>query len=431
MATSESTPVSPNAPEATCVRWKIFAVLFVLVVVNMIDRASISIAMPTISQELGLSGVMQGLILSGFFWTYALMQIPSGMIADKYGPRKTVAVSTILWGLAQGILGICHNGITLVGARLLLGASEAPVFPAGAKLNAIWLNKAERARGAVLMDAGGPFGAAIGGILIAEMLLFFQSWRITFIIAGVATVILGAVAWHVLRDNPKTHPNVNQAELDIIETRAADAAVEEEDRRTLSQIMPLRSLWGMLIGRCAWAMMFFGLLTWGPSYLAHALNLDLKGIGFATMIIFCAGGFGSLCGGFLADKLVVGGMSRARSCKLLLTVSGLCTLGAFAALPSIPDVYTSVILLSCAAFVLMWGSLYWSFPPLLAPRSRVATVGGIMNMAGSIGGICIPLIVGLILDFMGGSYDPVLYFFAGCAVVFVVMTNVIDLRHVR
>ena len=158
-----------SSAEPTRIRWKIFGVLFLLVVVNMIDRASISIAMPTIAQELNLSGVMQGLVLSGFFWTYALMQIPSGLIADKFGPRSTVSISTVLWGASQALLGLCHNGIALIGARLLLGASEAPVFPAGARLNAIWLNKKERARGAVLMDAGGPFGAALGGILVAEL----------------------------------------------------------------------------------------------------------------------------------------------------------------------------------------------------------------------------------------------------------------------
>ena len=416
---------------SSSVRWKIFAVLFLLVVVNMIDRASISIAMPTIAKELNLSGVMQGLILSSFFWTYALMQIPSGMLADKFGPRKTVSISTVLWGIAQAVLGMCSSGASLIGARLLLGGSEAPVFPAGAKLNAIWLNKGERARGAVLMDAGGPFGAALGGILIAEMILYFQSWRLTFVIAGVGTVLLGLLAWYTLRDKPSTHPGVNQAELDIINSDRDATVTEEEDKRPLLHVLPARSLTGMLLGRCAWAMMFFGLLTWGPSYLSHALNLDLKGVGYATLIIFCAGGLGSLCGGFLADRLVVSGMSRARTCRLLLTISGLCTLTTFFVLPSIPDVNTSVLLLSCAAFVLMWGSLYWSFPALLAPRSRVGVVGGMMNMAGSIGGICIPLIVGLLLDLLGGSYDPVLYFFAGCAVVFVVMTNLIDLRHVR
>lgn len=416
--------------KATNIRWRIFFVLFLLVVVSMIDRASISIAMPTIAKDLGLSDTMQGLILSGFFWTYACMQIPGGFLADKFGARIILACSAILWGTAEALLGLCSTGFALLAANLLLGASEAPVFPSGARLNAIWLNKNERARGATLMDAGGPFGAAIGGILVAEMMLYFTSWRITFIICGIAAITLGLIAYWVIRDRPEDSPRVNNKELGIINLDRVVQDTVEENNDPLLKVIPLRSFIGMLLGRCSWAMCFFGLLTWGPGYLTRALNLDLKAVGFATMIVFCAGGCGSLCGGWLADKLASKGFGQARSCKFLLTVSGICTLISFALLPSIPDVKTSIILLSCAAFVLMWGSMYWTFPPLLAPRSRVATVGGMMNMAGSVGGICIPLLVGLILD-VTNSFNPVLYFFAGCAVIFILMTNIIDLRHVR
>ncbi|EOY7726800.1 MFS transporter [Escherichia coli] len=416
--------------KATNIRWRIFFVLFLLVVVSMIDRASISIAMPTIAKDLGLSDTMQGLILSGFFWTYACMQIPGGFLADKFGARIILACSAILWGTAEALLGLCPTGFALLAANLLLGASEAPVFPSGARLNAIWLNKNERARGATLMDAGGPFGAAIGGILVAEMMLYFTSWRITFIICGIAAITLGLIAYWVIRDRPEDSPKVNNKELGIINLDRVVQDTVEENNDPLLKVIPLRSFIGMLLGRCSWAMCFLGLLTWGPGYLTRALNLDLKAVGFATMIVFCAGGCGSLCGGWLADKLASKGFGRARSCKFLLTVSGICTLISFALLPSIPDVKTSIILLSCAAFVLMWGSMYWTFPPLLAPRSRVATVGGMMNMAGSVGGICIPLLVGLILD-VTNSFNPVLYFFAGCSVLFILMTNIIDLRYVR
>ena len=427
MSTNNAIKFESPQERATNVRWKIFFVLFLLVVVNMVDRATISIAMPMISKELSLSGTMQGLVLSAFFWTYALMQIPSGMLADKFGARTTVSVSTILWGASQAVLGLCTGGISLILARFALGASEAPIFPAGARLNAIWLNKFERARGAVLMDAGGPFGAALGGVLVAEMILLFSSWRITFIIAGVVTVLLGIAAHFIIRDDPRHDPAVNKAEIAVIEEGREKAIAEDHDNRPILQVIRPRSLCAILAGRCAWAMMFFGLLTWGPSYLSHALGLDLKGIGWATLAIFCAGGCGSLCGGVLADKLTTMGLGRAKASKILLTISGLCTLTAFAILPSVESVNACIVLLSISAFVLMWGSMYWGFPPMLAPRSRVATVGGMMNMAGSVGGICIPLLVGLILDLTGHSYDPVLYFFAGCSLVFVIMTNLIDL----
>lgn len=418
------------AKKPTAVRWKIFAIIFILVIINMIDRASLPIAMPVISKEFELSHTMQGLILSSFFWTYALMQIPGGLLADRFGPRKVVTWATVLWGAAQMLLGVCTGGISLLIARMFLGGSEAPVFPSGSKLNATWLRSSERARGATFMDAGGPLGAALGGIIISWLILFFGSWRLAFIIAGAVTVLLGIVAWVYLRDLPSEHPHVNQAELDLIDQGQVKGTGEDAGLQT-ERAIPMQSMIGMIIGRMAWAMMFFGLLNWGPSYLAKVNNLDLKGIGYATFIIFICGCAGSLTGGFLADFLVNKGVSRGTSSKVLLSISGLFTFVAFFLLPGITDVSTSIALLCCASFMLMWGSLYWSFPVILASKAKVGVVSGTMNMAGSIGGILIPIIAGKMLDMAGGSYQPVLYLFAGCALLFVIMTNVINLKHAQ
>lgn len=415
----------------TTVRWKVFAIIFMLVIINMIDRASLPIAMPIISEEFKLSNTMQGLILSSFFWTYAVMQIPGGLLADRFGPRKVVTWSTVLWGTAQMLLAVCSGGISLLIARMFLGGSEAPVFPSGTKLNATWLRSSERARGATFMDAGGPLGAALGGIIISWLIIFFGSWRLAFIIAGAATVALGIVAWLYLRDLPTQHPCINQEEIDYIE----QGQVQTIDNTTAisqhTQSIPTQSMIGMILGRMAWAMMFFGLLNWGPSYLAKANGLDLKGIGYATFIIFVCGCVGSLSGGFLADFLVSKGLSRGASSKILLSISGFFTCIAFFILPSMSSVNGCIALLCCAAFMLMWGSLYWSFPVLLASKAKVGVVSGTMNMAGSIGGILIPILAGWMLDMANGSYQPVLYLFAGCALFFVIMTSVINLKHTQ
>lgn len=165
--------------------------------------------------------------------------------------------------------------------------------------------------------------------------------------------------------------------------------------------------------------------------MAKANGLDLKGIGYATFIIFVCGCVGSLSGGFLADFLVSKGLSRGASSKILLSISGFFTCIAFFILPSMSSVNGCIALLCCAAFMLMWGSLYWSFPVLLASKAKVGVVSGTMNMAGSIGGILIPILAGWMLDMANGSYQPVLYLFAGCALFFVIMTNVINLKHTQ
>src|ERR1700731_2182681 len=148
--------VKAYAPTKTSVRWKIFLVMLLLVTVNYVDRASLSVAMPMVAQEFSLTPVMQGIILSSFFWSYTLMQIPGGMLVDRFKPRGVLAVCTLFWGGFQALAALSTNSVGLLLTRLGLGVAEAPVASAGGALNAIWLTRHERVRGASLMDGGSP-----------------------------------------------------------------------------------------------------------------------------------------------------------------------------------------------------------------------------------------------------------------------------------
>jgi len=422
---------------ASSVRWKIFGVVFLITLINLVDRISLSIAMPTIAKELALSPTMQGLILSSFFWSYALLQLPGGWLIDKVGSRRVITGATLLWGGFQTLMGLASGGLSILLMRLGLGAAEAPLFPAGSKLNASWLAGNERARGAVLMDAGSPLGAAIGGLAIAQLILMFGSWRSAFVVAGLTTIAASWLSWRYLRDDPAQHPGVNAAELQHIRGGCAAAAPsiagsaaalasEAADRAAL----PKRSVAAMCIGRAAWAMIYFGLLTWGPTYLAQSRGLNLKGIGASTFFIFFSAMLGSLSGGFLCDGLVTRGIARGKVVKGMVVVSGLVTLGTLFGLAYIGDAVQAVAALCVAAFFLLWGSLYWSLPSLLVPARRVGFVGGLMNCAGSCGGIAIPIVTGVILQ-ATGSFDTVIDFFSACALVYVIATLFIELRHTR
>jgi MFS transporter, ACS family, D-galactonate transporter len=409
---------------ASAVRWRIFAIIFVLVVINLIDRVTLSIAMPTISKEFSLEPAIQGLVLSAFFWSYALLQVPGGWLIDRFGPRALITGATVGWGLFQAIAGLATGGGTLLISRVGLGAAEAPLFPAGAKLNSLWLSPKERGRGAVLVDSGAPLGAAFGGVIIAWLILSLGSWRGAFLVAGGATMVLGALAWWYVRDDPADHAGVNAAELAAIQ--ASTSPVQAALERTARSISP-RSYIAILVGRMSWAMINFGLLTWGPSYLAQARGFDLKQMGSATFIMFSGGMFGSLASGFLVDKLQDRGMSRAVVYKSALGVTGLGVMLAFLALPQVADRIAAIALLSVTLFLLYFGSLYWSLPAILAPKAKVGVVGGVMNFAGSSSGIAVPIITGLILQ-ATGAYLMVLYFFAACAALYVAGSLLIDFR---
>ena len=220
----------------------------------------------------------------------------------------------------------------------------------------------------------------------------------------------------------RTHPAINDAELAHI--RQADTArptvYPTADGVTVGIAAPI------MIGRIGWAMVNFGLLTWGPSYLAQARGLDLKQMGAATFAMFGAGFLGSLSAGFLADGLVAAGLTRRVTLRVLLTISGLAVFAAFLILPHIPSAVSAVMLLAATDFMLCGGSLYWSLPSILAPPARAGLLGAWMNLAGSVGGIIVPIIAGLLLQ-ATGTYTAVLVFFALCAALYILGTLLIPL----
>ncbi len=421
-----TTHLSAGSVRPSAVRWRLFAFIFVVTVVNMADRTSLSVGMPTIAHELALSPATQGIILSSFFWTYALLQIPGGWMIDQAGPSRVMSGAILLWGLFQTLAMATTNGVTLLLTRLGLGAAEAPMFPAGGKLVALWMAPHERGRGAVLMDSGSYFGAAIGGVAIAWLIYALHSWRLAFGLAGLTTIALGIFAVRFLRDEPALHPGVNAAELAHIRPASSNA----ETGRVTARQFGWRGVIPVMAGRFGWAMMNFGLLTWGPSYLAQARGLDLKQMGSATFVIFGAGFLGSLTSGFLSDALQRRGFGRAFVLKSMLTLSGLAMFAAFLLLPTISGAVLAVAVLAATEFMLCWGSLYWTFPGLLVAPAQAGMVGGLMNFAGSAGGIIVPIIAGFILQ-VTGAYDWVLYFFAGCAVLFILGTLLIPLGRLR
>ena len=292
------------ADKPTGVRWKIFFLLLFLVSVNYIDRASLSVAMPLISKEFDIDPAWQGLILSSFFWTYAFMQVPGGMLADRFKPRIVVALATVFWGAFQAIAAVSTSWFVLLLTRLGLGASEAPIYPAGGKLNGIWMTQTERGRGATLLDGGAPLGAALGSIVIAWLIAAFNSWRMAFVVAGVGTILCGIWAWYYIRNSPREHPSVNEAEARYIEQAHAeeDAGSTPSSGGSWTSYFTFRSVWCMCLGWFFFNVTFYGLLTWMPTYLFKVHNLDIKTLGNTSFIIFFAGFVGELIGGWIGDR---------------------------------------------------------------------------------------------------------------------------------
>lgn len=424
--TTLAAPQAATAP--TKVRWKIFLMMLFLIAVNYIDRASLSVAMPMIAKEFDLSPAVQGLLMSSFFWTYAFMQIPGGMLADRFGPRVVIVCSTLGWGFFQAIAAACTGWVSLLITRLGLGASEAPIYPAGGKLNGIWMTQNERGRGATLLDGGAPLGAALGALIIAGLLTHFDSWRVSFVVAGVGTMIAGVFAWWYIRNHPREHAGVNEAEAAFIEeAHAADLAAEPAHASgKVMDFFKYRSVWGMFFGWMCFNALFYGLLTWMPTYLSKVHGMDIKQMGGAVFVMFFSGFVGEMVGGWIADKWKAAGASQAKVLRTLFGIASIIATIAIYNVARFKDPVTIVILLSVTLFFLRWCGLFWCVPSILGTRKRVGFLGGVMNLGGNFAGIGVPILVGVIVQ-ATGSYDMAMMLFAAAgAGLFICSSIVID-----
>lgn len=411
----------------TKVRWKLFLLLLILVSVNYIDRGSISVALPIIQEEFQLAPEMVGFLLSAFFWTYALMQVPVGYLIDRFGPRTMMTASCVGWGAATAMSGLATNFLSMFIARAAIGVTEAGVMPAGGKLNALWMHHRERGRGATILDAGAPLGAGIGGILITWLIMSTGSWRTAFIIAGVATVVLGLFVWWYVRDNPRQHRAVNEAEAAYLEAghREEAAANPASTSRGLVQYLRFRSFWAMCFGWLGFNGVFYGLLTWGPLYLSEAKGFDLKTVGWSTFVIFGAGFVGEILGGLLADNLRGRGFGTNIVMRSMLGASALIVTLGLVGVTIVGDPITAVVLLSVVLFFLRWVGLFWSVPAILGGPTNAGVLGGAMNLSGNIAGLSTPIIVGFIVGATGG-YTWALLYFVGSAIVMGISVLTLD-----
>jgi ACS family D-galactonate transporter-like MFS transporter len=374
---------------ATSRRWTIVWLLFIASLINYLDRSSISLALPLLSKDLHLGPESKGLLLSAFFWTYALMQIPVGWAADRVNLRWLYFSAFVLWSLGQGLTGFATTFGVLILFRLLLGIGESIYLPGGTKIVSLLFASTERGLPCGLFDFGTRMGLVMGGLTIPWLLVHF-GWRVSFRLIGF-TALLWVIPWL-------------WATKGRLDQRPRPASSGRDRGRSLRRLLTNRNLIGICLGFFCFDYYWYLFVTWLPDYLVTVRHLTILRAGFFSALPYFVFGASEPLGGWIADRLVAHGWSETRTRKGIVTVAFLSGLLLIPA-SRVQSANTAVFLLAGASLVgLATGNLLVILQ-CCAPQEDVGLWTGFENFAGNLAGVLAPLLTGLLIS-RTGSYAP-------------------------
>jgi ACS family D-galactonate transporter-like MFS transporter len=387
-----------NNSRVPCRRWRIAFLLAFGVLVNFFDRINLSVSRDALHVSFGLSLVAFGYLSSAFSWTYALMQMPAGVLLDRWGVRRVGRVSAFLWSVASFAAAIAPGINWFFGARLLLGVSESPTFPANAKALGYWFTRDERGLATAITDAAAKLATAIGVPFIG-VLLFYFGWRWSFAVTGFISFVYFLLFYLVYR-NPGEDPELSCEEREFILRGGAqlEDQAKARSRASLGYLLRQRKVYGLALGWGAYNYTFFLLLAWLPSYLSITLHVDLLHSVFYTSAPWLFAAITDLLiGGWLVDDLIQRGWDANRVRQTVLVVGmmfGLCIFGAASAhRAAVALVWISFALGGLAAAA----PVAWTVPSLIAPRESVGTLASAVNFCGQVAAISAPIVTGYIV----------------------------------
>ena len=214
LTADQRAPARNSEQRASRIRWGVATFMWFAIAINYIDRTVLAAAAPTLIKTLSIPVDMMGIVLSAFFWSYALMQMPAGWFSDRFGQKKGLGFAVLLWSVATSATSLVSGFASLFAMRLGLGIGEAGAYPSNAGITAKWFPLRERATIAGLFDSASKFGGAVAMPLIVWLIAAY-GWRMTFLIIG-AMGVVWSIAWFgFFRETPEQHPGVNLSLIHI------------------------------------------------------------------------------------------------------------------------------------------------------------------------------------------------------------------------
>ena len=404
------------------VRWVVAGLMWSAIAINYIDRTVLSAAAPHLQSEFHLGAMEMGIVMSAFFWSYALLQLPAGMLADRFGQKIVLGVAVFWWSLATAVTGLASGFKSLVALRVMLGVGEAGSYPSNAGIATRWFPRQERATVAGIFDSGSKLGGAVALPLIAWLLAVFD-WKVTFAITGALGLIWCVVWVLVFKNSPADHRRVSASELAYIR---ADEEAPRQNGAALADVpwyrlFAHRNIWAMCIGFFMINYNSYFFITWLPTYLVKERGMSMMEMGFMASLPLILSMVVEIFAGWASDRVYASGRLSLTATRKLFLIVGLLMASSigFAAFAASPLVAVALLCVAKSGTTVA-ASQVWALPGDVAPRNMVSRVAGIQNTVSNMGGVVGPVVTGAIVASTGSFVAALLF---SSALIVIAMLN--------
>jgi ACS family D-galactonate transporter-like MFS transporter len=372
-------------------RWWLLVLLFTAMLISYAHRSALSVAIgaksSSMTADLQLSEASIGVLLSGFFWVYSFMQLPSGWLVDRFGVKRAYSLGFAFWSLTSACTGFVNSFVTLIGLRVALGAGQAISFPASSRAVANWFQDRERGTATGIYLTGVRLGTALSSVIGAYFLARYN-WKFFFIVIGLVPLIWLLPWWKF---------------LSTWETSAAEQGAPQKTASFIDGLALLRrrSVFGIFLGFFAYDYAWFVFITWLPRYLTKERGFTDNEMAIYSAAPFLLMSAIIIVSGLLSDWLVRQGREEKLVRKIFILV-GLAVGCLIVPAGMVNDKMTAVWLLTISLCGLgICSPNTWTLTQVVCQKKIVGTVSGIQNFGGNLGGILAPALTGFIVHASG------------------------------
>jgi MFS family permease len=386
-------------------RYGVLAFLCAGAVIAYVQRLGLNVAEETLRGDLGLNKEQMGQVMAAWYLGYAIFQLPSGWLADRWGSKRALVFLAIGWSVLTALVPLARGHLGLLLIWFAMGSVQAGIFPCSAKSIGIWFGDARRASASGLLASSQALGAAIAPMLTVILLARFKvPWEYVFVAYGLAGIVWAANYQLAVPESP----SLADRERDTLAPGPAPAW-QSRDWLILVSSVPMLLLCGQQFFRAA-GMVF--LYTWFPTFLRQTRSMDLTESGVMTGIVALGAMTGGILGGFASDAILRRTGSRRLSRQGIAVVGlSICSMLVLSSM-AIADKHLAMACITLGAFCATFGGISGYTVAIEFGGRRVATIFSIMNMSGNIGAAIFPWVVGALVEHTN-NWDLALYLFAG------------------